>query len=100
METLKNVMASVVIAIGILMLTGWINEREAEIEAMHQADAGCIPQDEGEVAIQRIVNGIIQCEKHVRIDYPHVQMPTLACPIKGACDADTVIHLTDNSHQH
>lgn len=95
-DWLKDTAAAIVVTGGILMLTGWLNEREAEIEAMHQADAGCIPQDEGEVAIQRIVNGIIQCERHVRLDYPHVQMPTLACQIKGACDADTVIHLTRN----
>lgn len=96
METVKDTIATIVICGAILAITGWMQHREAEIEARHQADAGCIPQDEGEVAIQRVVNGTITCEKHVRLDYPHVQVPTLACPIKGACTSDNLIKLTRN----
>lgn len=95
-DWIKDTAATIVVCGTLLGLTSWIQQREAEIEAQHQADAGCIPQDEGEVAIQRVVNGVIQCEKHVRLDYPTVQMPTLACPIKGACDADNLIKLTRN----
>lgn len=96
METLKDMIAILVVGGGILAVTGWMQHREAEIEAQHQAETACIPQDEGEVAIQRVVNGNITCEKHARVEYPQVQIPTLACPIKGACTSDNLIKLTRN----
>ena len=95
-DWIKDTAATVIVVAVLLGVTGWMDQREAEIEAQHQAGAGCIPQDEGEVAIQRVVDGAITCEKHVRLDFPQVQIPTLACPIKGACTSDNLIKLSRN----
>lgn len=95
-EPLKDIFATVLIGGSLLLLTGWMQQREAEIEAMRLADTGCIPQDEGEVAIQRIEAGRVTCEKHARLEWPAAQIPTLACPIKGACTSENLINLTRN----
>ena len=93
-DWITNTAASIVVCGMLLGITGFMQQREAEIEAQHQATAGCIPSDAGEITIQRIDHGVIRCEKHARLDYPHAQVPTLICPIKGACSTQNMIHLT------
>ncbi len=86
-EPIKTAAANVIVIGGMLALTAWMQARD---DAPAQI-AECTPADEGEIAIQTIEQGVITCEKHPRLGYAMAQTPTLACPIKGACESSNLI---------
>jgi hypothetical protein len=88
-----GVIAGSVVGIVIVAQTAVsINEQQLEQREI-LAHAECTPMDEGETTIQSIKDGHIDCERHAKLDYGVAQIATLQCPVKGACNADTLVSI-------
>lgn len=83
METLKTMLANVIVICGLLAITAWMQARDTE-QANAIASADCRPSDKNEMAVQTIEDGRVFCEKHQRVSYGMAPV-ALACPISGAC---------------